>query len=112
MALRFLFALAAPFTLHVTEHSSPTISSSDAHDLRRRAEQLVQLARSIESSLVMSLADSMPDASPVDGRSELYEAMFHRSLHQLHRSADDLRLTALRFRTRADELEAASRVAA
>jgi hypothetical protein len=58
---------------------------------------------------------SLPDRGGTavsDRRTRLCEALLERNLHQLHRAADDLRVTAMRFRTRADELDAACRVAA
>lgn len=92
----------------------PSAESSYASDLRRRAGELAELAVSIERSLVMSLVESEPDDSPggppgPTDLGRLYETMLQRNLHQLHRAADDLRDTALRFRRRADELDAASR---
>ena len=46
------------------------------------------------------------------GRAGLCQVLLERNLHQLHRAADDLRVTAMRFRERADELEAAVAAAA
>lgn len=46
---------------------------------------------------------------PPIARERLCRAMLERNLHQLHRAADDLRVTAMRFRERADELDAATR---
>lgn len=60
----------------------------------------------------MSLAQPEGDVPASDRRTRLCEALLERNLHQLHRAADDLRVTAMRFRTRADELEAACRMAA
>ena len=93
------------------DHSSPQHQSAYAPELRRRADHLAELARSIEQSLVMSLA-STSETSPTDRRTLLCQALLERNLHQLHRAADDLRVTSMRFRTRADELDAAFRVAA
>ncbi|MFW2334330.1 hypothetical protein [Ilumatobacter sp.] len=93
--------------------------SSYAPDLRRRADELGELARSIERSLVMTLIGpaGASDGEPRDGpiptdRDRLNAAMLERNLHQLHRAADDLRVTAMRFRQRADELDDAARAAA
>ena len=94
-----------------TSTSNSTADSSYARGLRDRAEHLAELARSIERSLVMHLADA-PSVTPRDRRTQLCHALLERNLHQLHRAADDLRVTAMRFRTRADELDAAFRVAA
>lgn len=94
-----------------------TAESSYAADLRRRADALGQLAVSIERSLVMNLIESEsvgwpPGEHGAADRGRLCEAMLRRNLHQLHRAADDLRVTAMRFRARADELDAAARDAA
>lgn len=52
--------------------------------------------------------DSTAGAGPAPApRDRLCVAMLERNLHQLHRAADDLRVTAMRFRERADELDAA-----
>ncbi len=94
----------------MTDHSTTTHGSAYAPELRRRAQHLVELAAAIERSLVMSLAvtvDAAPNAGIVPRRERLCDALLQRNLHQLHRAADDLRVTAMRFRTRADELEAA-----
>ena len=93
------------------DHSTPQPQSAYAPELRRRADHLVELARLIERSLVMTLA-STSETPPTDRRARLCQALLERNLHQLHRAADDLRVTAMRFRTRADELDAAFRVAA
>lgn len=90
----------------MTDHPHAPLESTDVPDLRRRADELVELARSIERSLVMTLADG-PDRERIDHRTRLCDALLERNLHQLHRAADDLRVTAMRFRTRADELAAA-----
>lgn len=82
-------------------------AASHAHDLRRRAQHLVELARSIEASIVMSLPDRLGEIPP-GPRRELCEQLVERQLHQLHRAADGLRTTAFRLRTRADELDAAA----
>lgn len=83
--------------------------SSYAPELRRRADHLVELAADIEHAVVLRLPDVA--AGPDDGwagrRARLCEHMLETNLHQLHRAADELRLTALRFRRRADDLEAA-----
>lgn len=61
----------------------------------------------------MSLTDDDNIIGPIPSRRErLCLAMLERNLHQLHRAADDLRVTAMRFRERADELDAAVRRAA
>lgn len=90
--------------------ADPGDGSSYAPDLRRRAAELAELARSIERSIVMTLVerDASAHPPPVLGRRDrLCAAMLDRNLHQLHRAADDLRVTAMRFRERADELDAA-----
>jgi hypothetical protein len=96
----------------VTDDSNHSRTSDYAPELRRRADHLAELARSIERSLVMSLPETVSSDAACDRRTRLCEALLERNLHQLHRAADDLRVTAMRFRTRADELEAALRVAA
>lgn len=75
--------------------------------MRRRAEHLAAFAQQIECSLVMSLDDAAPSAGWDTQRAHLCDEMLRRNLHQLHRAADDLRVTAMRFRQRADELDAA-----
>ncbi len=86
--------------------------SSYAPELRRRADHLVDLAAAIERSLVMTLGDDANDALPPGADGRLCRVLLERNLHQLHRAADDLRMTALRFRTRADEFDAAFEAAA
>jgi len=113
--------LSAPFPpLPDVEQPTAAVStteSSYAADLRQRADALGQLAVSIERSLVMNLVDSEHVGWPLSrpgavDRGRLCETMLRRNLHQLHRAADDLRVTAKRFRDRADELDAAVRDAA
>lgn len=89
----------------MTEPSLSPDTSPDATELRRRAVHLVEFAAAIERSLVMTLADDV-DAPPTGREGRMCRALLERNLHQLHRAADDLRSTALGFRTRADELEA------
>ena len=96
----------------MTDDTKLSRTSDYAPELRRRADHLAELARAIEGSLVMSLPETVSGATASDRRTRLCEALLERNLHQLHRAADDLRVTAMRFRTRADELEAALRVAA
>ena len=65
----------------------------------------------------MTLIESESDTANRDrsrstDRGRMCEAMLQRNLHQLHRAADDLRITAMRFRERADEFDAAQRTAA
>lgn len=86
--------------------------SSYAPELRRRAVDLAEFARQIERSLVMTLGDEAERSGWSSHRSRLCEEMLRRNLHQLHRAADDLRATAMRFRLRADELDAAFEAAA
>jgi hypothetical protein len=85
----------------------PNQRSSYSPDLRRRAEHLAAFAQQIERALVMTLDDAAPTAGWNTPRAHLCEEMLRRNLHQLHRAADDLRVTAMRFRLRADELDAA-----
>lgn len=108
--------------------SSPTVPvagrdvSSYSPALRERAEHLGELAARIERALVLALPDHLDDhlgdhlhdhLAELDGRrGELCERLLERNLHQLHRAADDLRTTAYRFRSRADELDAAWSAAA
>lgn len=89
-------------------HTSTTdepIDGSDPGELRRRADQLVRLAHQIERSPVMTLADDACDSAWHSRRARLCSAMLERNVHQLHRAADDLRMTAFRLKARADELE-------
>ena len=88
--------------------------SSYAPDLRRRAAELGELARSIERSIVMTITDDVDAAErrTSTAHDRLNAALLERNLHQLHRAADELRGTAMRFRERADELDAALRSAA
>lgn len=85
---------------------------SHAPELRRRARHLCELAARIDGALVLSLPDHLAVDGTSDPRLQLCDRLLERSLHQLHRAADDLRATALRFRTRADELDAADGAAA
>ena len=80
--------------------------SSYGPDLRRRAAELGELARSIEQAIVMTLIDDVDETErrAPSARDRLNRAMLERNLHQLHRAADELRGTAMRFRERADEL--------
>lgn len=87
--------------------AEPAERSSYAPGLRQRAEHLAEFASQIERSLVMSLDEAAEAAGWNSGRARLCEIMLRRNLHQLHRAADDLRATAMRFRSRADELDAA-----
>lgn len=95
----------------MTDQADSPDGSAYAPELRRRAEHLTELAAAIERSLVMTLAD---DEEPAETGAEarLCRALLARNLHQLHRAADDLRITAHRFRARADELDAAFEAAA
>lgn len=77
--------------------------------LRQRAHHLRQLATSIERSLVMMLGDADQAVGWDTTRAQLCGRMLDRNLHQLHRAADDLRETAVRFCQRADELDLAHR---
>jgi hypothetical protein len=85
----------------------PNERSSYSPELRRRAAHLAAFAQQIERSLVMTLDDAAPTAGWSTPRAHLCDEMLRRNLHQLHRAADDLRVTAMRFRQRADELDAA-----
>lgn len=80
--------------------------------LRQRAAHLLGLAATIERSHVMRLPERLDDAGWSTTRARLCEHMLERNLHQLHDAAEELRETALRFRRRADELDAAHRRAA
>lgn len=98
----------ATSTRHV-DHSCDSTASSYAPELRRRADHLIGLAADIERALVLRLPDVV-DAQLTDQRgrrARLVNHMLETNLHQLHRAADELRHTALRFRRRADDLEAA-----
>lgn len=104
---RFRFAVPTTCSRHV-DHAHD-LTSSYAPDLRRRADGLVGLAAAIDSALVLALPDVVAGRSigPDRRRSRLCEHMLDTNLHQLHRAADELRQTALRFRQRADDLDAA-----
>ncbi len=95
----------------MTDQTVSPDGSAYAPELRRRAGHLVELAAAIERSLVMTLADDA-ELTPSGQEGRLCRALLERNLHQLHRAADDLRSTALRFRTRADVLDAAVESAA
>jgi len=82
----------------------------DSSALRRRAADLRMLARSIERSLVMVLADAGDTATWRTDRVRLCDQMLSCNLHQLHRAADDLRESALRYCQLADELDLTRRV--
>lgn len=60
----------------------------------------------------MTLAEVEPDSLAPGAEGRLCRTLLDRNLHQLHRAADDLRATAFRFRTRADEFDAAFEAAA
>jgi hypothetical protein len=92
--------------------SNVKTSSAYSPELRRRADHLLDLSRQIEQTLVLSLPDELEPLAARSRHVELYEAMLNRNLHQLHRAADDLRLTAMRFREHATTLEATSEDAA
>lgn len=88
-------------------NTQPIERSSNSPELRRRAEHLATFAQQIECALVMTLEEAARAAGWSTRRACLCEEMLRRNLHQLHRAADDLRVTAMRFRLRADELDAA-----
>lgn len=90
----------------------PTTTHPYSPDLRERADHLSRLATTIERSRVMTLPDAGGEDVWHTRRAHLCEAMLRCNLHQLHRAADDLRLTAFRLRQRADELDEAHRTAA
>lgn len=83
------------------------IGSSYSPDLRRRADHLTELSCRIEEALVTALDARVVDVHWSSPRGRLCEQLLRRNLHQLHRAADDLRVTAMRFRERADELDEA-----
>lgn len=87
---------------HVAHHPYASV-------LRQRAARLQELAQAIERSLVMALDDEpMLAAVPLHSRrARLCEALLARNLHQLHEAADELRDTAFRFLTRAEEFDRA-----
>lgn len=87
----------------------PTSHHPYSSVLRQRSGHLVELANSIERSLVMELGDAADRAGWTTRRARLCDEMLARNLEQLHRAADDLRATAFRFRQRADELDLAQR---
>ncbi len=95
----------------MSDHSTTPPVSAYAPELRRRADHLTELAGSIERSLVMTLAATVDETPGATRRERLCDALLRRNLHQLHRAADGLRATAMRFRERADELEAACEAA-
>ena len=68
------------------------------------------LARSIERSLVMVLADAGDTPTWGTDRARLCDRMLSCNLHQLHQAADDLRESALSCCQRADELDLTRRV--
>lgn len=87
--------------------SDEPTGSSYSPELRRRAELLTDLSRQIEQSLVAAIDAHLVDGRWTSPRGRLCERLLQRNLHQLHRAADDLRVIAMRFRDRADELDAA-----
>ena len=93
------------------DHRTEQVAASHAPELRRRARHLTDLACRIERSLVLTLAETA-DWDVSVPRIRLCDELLRCNLHQLHRAADDLRVTALRFRERADELETATHSAA
>jgi hypothetical protein len=107
----FRFGRIGPLTRNVTDQATSPDGSAYSPELRRRSAHLTELAASIERSLVMTLADG-PDPVHSDPEGRMCRILLERNLHQLHRAADDLRSTALRFRARADELDAAVEPAA
>lgn len=84
--------------------------------LRQRAGHLCELAATIERSLVMNLPEAVDRSvwppSTSAGRIRLCERLLEANLRQLHQAADDLRMTAHRFRRRAEEFDRAHRQAA
>lgn len=88
------------------------MSHAYATVLRQRAAHLLELATTIERSEVMRLPEGLAETGWSTRRAHLCEHMLEHNLHQLHEAADDLRETALRFRRRADELDAAHRLVA
>lgn len=92
--------------------SDESTGSAYSPELRRRAEQLTDLSCRIEQALVTAIDASLVDVQWASPRGRLCEQLLRRNLHQLHRAADDLRVTAMRFRERADELDAAWGLAA
>ncbi len=86
--------------------------SPHATALRQRAAHLVAVAASIDRTTVCALPEHAVHAGWNGKSAELAIAMLERNLHQLHRAADELRTRAHRFRVRADELDAAQRLAA
>jgi hypothetical protein len=79
--------------------------------LRLRAADLRQLATTIERSPVMRLLDVAEDAATAGwtgDRPDLCERMLAGDLHRLHTAAEQLRQTAFRFATRAEQLDVSS----
>lgn len=104
----FRFELDATCIRYV-DHSDDNPTSSYAPELRRRADHLIELAADIERALVLRLPE-FAETHTVEQegrRARLAQHMLETNLHQLHRAADELRHTALRFRRRAHDLEAA-----
>lgn len=88
-------------------HESPHHPYSTV--LRQRSGHLTALASAIERSLVLSLGDAAELTAWSTPRSRMCEQMLAANVRQLHRAADDLRMTAFRFRQRATELDHAHR---
>lgn len=79
-----------------------------ADQLRRRAGHLRALATAMESTPAMSLDAHAGDATWIGPRPQLCASLLASSQRQVHRAADDLRATALRFELHAEELETCS----
>lgn len=85
-----------------------TVPARSASELRRRAAHLRDVAAQVESVIASTLLDDVRTIDLDVDRTDLCERLIERSLHQLHRAADDLRATALRLHARADELDGAT----
>lgn len=97
--------MSQPSPRQPASRPSPAPHHPQVSVLRQRAAGLRALAVTIERAGVLTL-----DWPAGWGRdATLYDRLLAHNLHQLHRSADELRTVAFGFARRADELEAIRR---
>jgi hypothetical protein len=85
-------------------------ATGQASQLRLRARQLHELARTIESTPAMSLDQYAGDDTWRGHRPTLCRAVLLSNQHQVHDAVEELRWQAHRLEQHAQELEAAARL--
>lgn len=83
---------------HPTRPSTAAADGESAAALRKRAELLIGIAEAVERQRVMELPDFAVRSSWGSSHAGMCERMLRRNLHQLHRSAEELRSAAHGFR--------------